>query len=115
MAPYSPYKASQVAAWVSGRPFAEIVAPYFTEVLAAIRSELFDTLGHLDYVKKYVAEHIPPAAFAAAPETYEPLLQALVETGRGSRSTAPACARRRARPIPQRGSWSATGPSGDES
>lgn len=83
VAPRSPYKASQVAAWVDGRSFAEIVEPYFTEVQAAIRSELFDTLGHLDYVKKYVAGHVPPAAFAASPETYEPLLRALVETGTG--------------------------------
>ncbi len=83
VAPHSPYLASRVAAWVSGRSFAEVVAPYFAEVLAAIRSELFDTLGHLDYVKKYVAAHVPPAAFAAAPETYEPLLRALVETGTG--------------------------------
>jgi histidinol-phosphatase (PHP family) len=57
------------------------VAPYFDEVLAAIRSGLFDTLGHLDYVKKYLAEHVPPAAFAARPDAYEPLLRALVETG----------------------------------
>jgi histidinol-phosphatase (PHP family) len=83
VAPSSPYKASRVAAWVTGRSFAEVVAPYFGEVLAAIRSGLFDTLGHLDYVKKYVAEHVPPAAFAASPETYEPLLRALVDTGTG--------------------------------
>ena len=81
--PDSPYKASRVAAWAEGKPFGEIVAPYFAEVLAAIRSELFDTVGHLDYVKKYVVAHAPPAAFAAAPETYEPLLRALVETGTG--------------------------------
>jgi histidinol-phosphatase (PHP family) len=77
----SPYVASRVAAWVAGRSFDEIVAPYFAEVDAAIRSELFDTLGHLDYVKKYVARHVPPAAFAARPDVYEPLLRALVESG----------------------------------
>ena len=59
------------------------MAPYFAEVLAAIRSELFDTIGHLDYVKKYLVGHVPPAAFAARPDVYEPLLRALVETGTG--------------------------------
>lgn len=80
---YSPYIDDRVAAWVAGRTFDEVVAPYFAEVAAAIRSELFDTIGHLDYVKKYVAGHVPPAAFAARPDVYEPLLRALVETGTG--------------------------------
>jgi histidinol-phosphatase (PHP family) len=70
-----------VAGWVAGRTFDEIVAPYFAEVEAAIRSELFDTIGHLDYVKKYVAGHVPPSAFAARPDVYDPLLVALVDTG----------------------------------
>lgn len=77
----SPYSTGRVAGWVAGRTFDEIVAPYFAEVEAAIRSELFDTLGHLDYVKKYLVDHVPPAAFAGRPDAYEPLLQALVETG----------------------------------
>jgi histidinol-phosphatase (PHP family) len=77
----SPYAGGRVASWVAGRTFDEIVAPYFAEVEAAIRSELFDTLGHLDYVKKYLVDHVPPSAFAARPDTYEPLLRALVETG----------------------------------
>ena len=77
----SPYLSRRVAGWVAGRTFDEIVAPYFAEVKAAIRSELFDTLGHLDYVKKYLVHHVPPAAFAARPDVYEPLLRALVETG----------------------------------
>jgi histidinol-phosphatase (PHP family) len=77
----SPYLARRVTGWVAGRTFDEIVAPYFAEVEAAIRSELFDTLGHLDYVKKYLVHHVPPASFAARPDIYEPLLRALVETG----------------------------------
>ena len=77
----SPFMAHRVAGWVAGRTFDEVVAPYFGEVEAAIRSELFDTIGHLDYVKKYVVSHVPPAAFAARPDVYEPLLRALVETG----------------------------------
>ncbi|MFL5749709.1 MAG: histidinol-phosphatase HisJ family protein [Chloroflexota bacterium] len=77
----SPFHASRVAAWTQGRPLAEIVAPYFDEVLAAIRSGLFDTLGHLDFVKRYLMPHVTPADFAAAPELYEPLLRALVDNG----------------------------------
>ncbi len=79
----SPYTGSRVAAWVAGKSFGEIVAPYFAEVVAAARSELFDTIGHLDYVKRYLAAHVRPAAFAAAPEVHEPVLRALVETGTG--------------------------------
>jgi histidinol-phosphatase (PHP family) len=80
---HSPYTAARVAAWVAGKSFAEIVAPYFAEVEDAVRSELFDSLGHLDYVKKYLVGHVPPAAFAAAPEACEPVLRALVQTGTG--------------------------------
>jgi histidinol-phosphatase (PHP family) len=80
---YSPYTGARVAGWVAGRSFAQIVAPYFAEVVAAARSGLFDTVGHLDYVKKYVTAHVPPTAFAAAPDVYEPVLRALVETGTG--------------------------------
>jgi histidinol-phosphatase (PHP family) len=77
----SPFHASRVAGWVAGRPLAEIVAPYFDEVEAAIRSGLFDTIGHLDFVKRYLHPHVTSAQLAAAPELYEPLLLALVETG----------------------------------
>lgn len=79
----SPYRRDRVAAWVAGRSLAAIVEPYFSEVLAAIRSGLFDTLGHLDFVKRYLVPHVTPAQLAAAPELYEPLLRALVETGMG--------------------------------
>ena len=77
----SPFHASRVAAWTAGRPLAEIVAPYFDEVLDAIRSGLFDTIGHLDFVKRYLVPHVMPAELAGAPELYERLLVALVETG----------------------------------
>lgn len=77
----SPFHATRVAAWTAGRPLAEVVAPYFDEVLLAIRSGLFDTLGHLDFVKRYLTPHVTPADLAGAPELYEPLLVALVETG----------------------------------
>jgi histidinol-phosphatase (PHP family) len=77
----SPFHASRVAAWVQGKSLPEIVAPYFDAVLAAIRSGLFDTIGHLDFVKRYLVPHVLPAQLAAAPELYEPVLSALVESG----------------------------------
>ena len=79
----SPYHASRINAWIAGRSLAAIVAPYFEEVGRAIRSELFDTLGHLDFVKRYLHPHVTAADLAAAPELYEPLLVALVESGTG--------------------------------
>ena len=75
----SPYKAGSVATFVLGRSLPEIVAPYFDEIVGAARSGLFDTIGHLDYVKRYLVPHVMPADLAAAPELYEPLLAALIE------------------------------------
>jgi len=77
----SPYSPRRVAAWVSGRSLAEIVAPSFDETVAAARSGLFDAIGHIDVVKRYLFPHVMPADFAAAPDLYEPILHALVESG----------------------------------
>jgi histidinol-phosphatase (PHP family) len=77
----SPYKAGNVAAFVAGRSLAEIVEPYFDEVVGAARSGLFDTIGHLDFMKRYLVPHVLPADLAAAPELYEPVLHALIESG----------------------------------
>jgi histidinol-phosphatase (PHP family) len=77
----SPYAAANVAGWVAGRSLAEIVAPYFDAVEAAARSGLFDTVGHVDFIKRYLMPHVTPADFAAAPELYERILVALVESG----------------------------------
>jgi histidinol-phosphatase (PHP family) len=77
----SPYGAGRVQRWVEGRSIAEIVAPAFDEVEAAARSGLFDALGHLDVVKRYLHPFVPKEALAAAPELYEPILRALVESG----------------------------------
>ena len=81
--PDSPFDESRVDAWAAGKPFEELVAPYFAEVLAAARSGLFDTLGHLDFVKRYVFDHAKPAAFAERLDLYEPILRALVDSGTG--------------------------------
>ena len=77
----SPYAAPNVAGWVAGRSLADIVAPYFDEVEAGARSGLFDAMGHIDFIKRYLAPHVTAADLAGAPELYEPILHALVESG----------------------------------
>src|SRR5205823_8147711 len=79
--PDSGYAPRNVAAWCSNRSLAEIVKPYFDEVAAAARSGLFDAIGHLDMVKRYLYPHVTPAQLAGALELYEPMLHALVESG----------------------------------
>ena len=76
-----PYDRIRIASFVAGKSIAEVVAPYFAEIANAIRCGLFDTLGHMDYIKRYLVDCFPPAAFAAAPELYEPLLRMLVDSG----------------------------------
>ena len=77
----SQYAADHVAGWVAGRSLAEIVAPYFDEVAAGARTGLFDAMGHIDFVKRFLTPHVTSADLAAAPELYEPILAALVESG----------------------------------
>jgi histidinol-phosphatase (PHP family) len=77
----SPYAPENVAGWVDGRSLAEIVAPYFDAVEGAARSGLFDAVGHIDFVKRYLVPHVTAADLAAAPELYEEILVALVESG----------------------------------
>ena len=77
----SPYMAGRVESWVAGKSLPEIVAPYYAEVEAAARSGLFDAIGHIDFVKRYLAPHITAAELAAAPELVEPVLRALVDSG----------------------------------
>ena len=77
----SPYRASRVAAWVGGRSLAEIVAPSFDEVIGAAQSGLFDAIGHIDVVKRYLWPHVTPEQLAGVPELYDPILDALIESG----------------------------------
>lgn len=77
----SVYSPAGVRAWVEGRSLAEIVAPSFDEVEAAARSGLFDALGHLDVVKRYLHPFVTRQMLAGAAELYEPILRALVESG----------------------------------
>jgi histidinol-phosphatase (PHP family) len=77
----SPYDPPNVPGWVNGKTLPQIVAPYFADVVAAARSELFDAIGHIDVIKRYLTPYVTTADLAAAPELYEPMLRALVETG----------------------------------
>jgi len=76
-----PYSRDRISSFVAGRSLAETVAPYFAEVGLAIRSRLFDTIGHLDMCKRWLVPWFKAPDFAAIPEVYEPLLVALVESG----------------------------------
>lgn len=77
----SPFAPEHVVGWVAGRPLTDIVAPYFDTVVSGARSGLFDAMGHIDFVKRFLVPHVTPADLAAAPELYEPILGALVESG----------------------------------
>lgn len=79
--PESPYWPSRVREWTAGRSLDEIVAPYYAEIIAAARSGLFDTIGHLDVVKRYLHPHVTAADLATRPDLQEPALQAIVEAG----------------------------------
>jgi histidinol-phosphatase (PHP family) len=79
--PESPYWPSRVRGWVEGRSLDDVVAPYYAEIVAAARSGLFDTIGHLDVVKRYLHPYITAADLAARPDLQEPALHAIVESG----------------------------------
>ena len=77
----SPYDSSNVASWVAGKGLRDIVRPYFAEVEAAAHSGLFDAIGHIDVVKRYLVPHVTAADLGGAPELYEPVLKAVVDAG----------------------------------
>jgi histidinol-phosphatase (PHP family) len=79
--PESPYWPSRVRDWIEGRSLDEIVAPYYAEIIAAARSGLFDTIGHLDVVKRYLHPFVTAADLAARPDLQEPALGAIIEAG----------------------------------
>jgi histidinol-phosphatase (PHP family) len=79
--PESPYWPSRVQAFIEGRSLDEVLEPYYAEIIAAARSGLFDTIGHLDVVKRYLHPHITAAQLATRPDLQEPALRAIVESG----------------------------------
>jgi histidinol-phosphatase (PHP family) len=81
--PDSPYSPTRVRTWATGRSLDEVVEPYISQVTAAARTGLFDTIGHLDVVKRYLYPRVKPAQLAERPDLFEPALRALVESGTG--------------------------------
>lgn len=79
--PESPYWPSRIGGWVQGRTLDEIVEPYYAEIVAAARSGLFDTIGHLDVVRRYLHPYVTVGDLAARPDLQEPALHAIVEAG----------------------------------
>jgi histidinol-phosphatase (PHP family) len=79
--PESPYRSPDRGRWIATTPLYEVLAPYFDEVIGAARSGLFDTIGHIDVVKRYLHPHLPATALAGAPELFEGALRAVVESG----------------------------------
>ena len=77
----SPYDAAERPGLGRRQDAAEIVGPYFADVVAAARSELFDALGHIDVIKRYLLPYVTTADLAGAPELYEPMLRALIDSG----------------------------------
>jgi histidinol-phosphatase (PHP family) len=69
------------AAWCAGRSHREASAWYWEEVEGAIRSGLFDTIGHLDFIKRYMHDYLGPFEYGPHADVYERILVALVETG----------------------------------
>ena len=63
-----------------GRSLDEIVAPYYAEIIAAARSGLFDTIGQLDVVKRYLHPHVR-RCHGERQDILEPALHAIIEGG----------------------------------
>jgi histidinol-phosphatase (PHP family) len=79
--PESPYLRAGLATRLEGRSIDEIVGPYYEQVIAAARSGLFDTMGHLDMVKRYLYPHVTAVDLGKRPDILEPVLRAVVEGG----------------------------------
>jgi histidinol-phosphatase (PHP family) len=78
--PESPYWPSRIRSWVTARSLDEVVAPYYAEIIAAARSGLFDTIGHLDVVKRYLHPYVTAADLATRADLVEPALEAIIES-----------------------------------
>ncbi len=78
----TPFRDPQTAAaWCAGKTHRQATAFYWDEVERAIRSGLFDTIGHLDFVKRYTQPHLGPFEYESHADIYDRLLRALLETG----------------------------------
>ncbi len=72
---------SAAGAWCAGKTLREASAFYFDEVEGAIRSGLFDTIGHVDFVKRYTQPYLGPFEYEPHADIYDRLLVALLDTG----------------------------------
>ncbi|HEX5451955.1 MAG TPA: histidinol-phosphatase HisJ family protein [Candidatus Limnocylindrales bacterium] len=82
LGPDSPFRnRDEAGAWCAGKTPREASAWYWDDVEAAIRSELFDTIGHLDFVKRYLVDHLGPFDSAEHADIYERLLRPLADSG----------------------------------
>jgi histidinol-phosphatase (PHP family) len=79
--PESPYWPSRIRGWIEGRSLDDIVAPYYAEIIAAALCGLFDTIGHLDVVKRYLHPYVTAADLAERADLQEPALRAIVDGG----------------------------------
>jgi histidinol-phosphatase (PHP family) len=79
--PDSPYIPSRVGTWATNRSLGEALAPYLAEITAAAGSGLFDTIGHLDVVRRYLHGTFTAPEIFGAVELFEPALRALVDSG----------------------------------
>ena len=67
--------------WCAARSVSEAGAWYWTEVGQAIRSGLFDTIGHLDVIKRWLTPYYGPYDFETHGDLYEPVLAELAASG----------------------------------
>jgi len=79
--PDSPYVPTRARTWASGRSLGDALAPYLAEITAAAGSGLFDTIGHLDVVRRYLHASFTAGEIFGAVELFDPALRALVESG----------------------------------
>ncbi|HUS62314.1 MAG TPA: histidinol-phosphatase HisJ family protein [Acidimicrobiales bacterium] len=77
--PESPYWPDRVRTWLTGRSLEEVLEPYYAEVIAAARSGLFDTIGHLDVVRRYLHPSITFEALVERRDLQEPALRAIID------------------------------------
>jgi histidinol-phosphatase (PHP family) len=75
------YEPDVVGSFVAGKSLEQAVAPYFDEVEASAQSGLFDSIGHMDVIKRWLIPFFMPEDFAAQPQLYDRVLRAIVESG----------------------------------
>jgi HisJ family histidinol phosphate phosphatase len=103
--------AHEAARWCAGKTPAEAAGWYFDEVLGAIRSGLFDTIGHLDFVKRWLVPFVS-VGYATSRSCTNRCSARSSSPARHSRSTAPACDSPRTSCIRHPGRSSASASSG---